>query len=145
MISTETAHIKELKQAIRRKYFQILWRINNQRSYIKKNITFDFKDDQEFENFALSSGFQVGYHTHRINNNLSYSATNIEFLSAEQHNIVTGRERRTLSDEQAVEMRVLYSRGNSTRKLAKQFKCCQSTAWQIVTNKSYKDLLPNTN
>lgn len=130
-----------LDREVRRKWHQIQWRVNNQRSYINRHITNDFDSYEQFRTHALSKGFQKGYHCHRPNRNRPYSIDNLEFIDAETHAIISAYEKRKLTDNQVRLIRNMYKSGEvSQRKLAKQFSVSQTCIQKIVTRKSYKNV-----
>ena len=130
----------EMRNYIRRKWDRLLWRINNATAYLRKGITCEFESFTDFYNFAMESGIRYGDHCHRKSASGPYSRDNLEFISAEDHYKISGREKRKLSDDDALTIRDMYEKKISTRKIARQFNVSQTLVWYIVSWNSYKDV-----
>jgi DNA invertase Pin-like site-specific DNA recombinase len=140
MIST--GEIDLIEKVIKRKWVQINWRTGNQKSYIRNGITNDFDSYSEFRDHAILQGIQQGYHSHRPDRTKSYSTDNLVFIPADEHRLITNKERRKLSDDDVRTIRSMaFSGAVSQRKIAKQFKVSQATVWKIVNYKSYKEII----
>tara|TARA_R100000008_G_C3467083_1_gene107079 strand:+ start:66 stop:488 length:423 start_codon:yes stop_codon:yes gene_type:complete len=135
-----TSEMEEVDKLIRRKWHQMQWRVNNQKSYIKKGIRILFVDYEDFKDYALSKDIQEGFHCHRPDRMKSYSRDNLEFISADAHRKITAREKRKLNDNDVRCIRDMALFRIPQRKIASQFNVSQATVWKIVNRLAYKDV-----
>ena len=70
---------------IKRKYYIINNRVNHHVSYIRNNITNEFKGMEEFTTHCLDNGFLPHLICHRPNRHQPYSTSNLEFITKEEH------------------------------------------------------------
>jgi hypothetical protein len=135
-----------MNRLIRRRWHGINWRCGNQKSYLRKNITNEFKDYEEFRTHAINCGIQLGYQTHRNCKNSGYSIENVTFVSPEVHLRLSSLEKRKLLPTDVLIVRSMHASGNSTHKIARQFKVSQTAIWRCVNYVSYRDVVdPETN
>ena len=116
MITTEIQD-KDFLALVRMKYNNINSRVRHRKSYIEKNIQNRFTFHQ-FLAFAHLNGLEHGKHCHRPNKYQDYCPENLVFITPEEHNRISGLERRKLSEDQIAEIKEL-SRNMSLRNIAK--------------------------
>ena len=129
-----------IERVIRRKWHQLEYRVNNQKSYIRKGIKNGFVDYEQFRQHAISKGIEAGYHAHRPQRDDSYGPDNLEFIPADEHYRITAEEKRKLSADDVKIIRNMASVGIPQRKIAQQFNVSQTLIWRIVNRLSYKDI-----
>jgi hypothetical protein len=121
---------KSFLELCRTKFNNINQRVRHRESYRAKNILNRFTFP-EFVAFAKSNGLEKGKHCHRPNRDGDYSADNLEFITAQEHHAITGRERRKLSDQQIEEV-IDKAKGTSLRKLGKQYGVSHVTIYRYI-------------
>ena len=136
-----TSEMEEVDKLIRRKWHQMQWRVNNQKSYIKKGIRILFIDYEDFKDYALSKDIKEGFHCHRPDRRKSYSRDNLEFISADAHRNITAREKRKLNDNDVKCTRDMALFRIPQRKIAAQFHVSQATVWKIINGLAYKEVI----
>lgn len=129
-----------LERVIRRKWHQLEYRVNNQRSYLRKGIKNGFRDYEEFRQHAIDNGIEVGYHAHRPLRDDSYGPENLDFIPADEHYKLTAAEKRKLSVDDVKIIRNMASVGIPQRKIATQFNVSQTLIWRILNGLSYRDV-----
>ena len=93
-----TENKEKIKEYRKNHPLQSVWHGIKQRCYNPKAINYKsyggrgikmslewFDSHKPFEEWALSNGWQQGYHTHRIDNDGDYEPGNVEFLNSEAH------------------------------------------------------------
>ena len=128
-----------LERMIKKKWNNLIYRVNNHASYVRKGIQNLFTYP-EFRQHAINQGIQEGYHAHRPKRDGHYSTDNLVFIPADEHRQITSFERRKLSDNDVRIIRNMSSLGVPQRKIAAQFNCSQSLIWRIAHGLSYKDV-----
>jgi hypothetical protein len=137
----QTEKMEEVEKLIKRKWSQMHYRVNNQKSYIKKGIRVDFDDFNDFRQYALSKDIKKGFHCHRPDRYKNYSRDNLEFISADAHRRITAKEKRKLSDNDVRCIRDMALFRVTQRKIAAQFHVSQATIWKILNGLAYADVL----
>ena len=132
--------VSDEDKEIRRRWWQIIWRTGNQDSYIRKGITNDFESYDQFRQHAHNNGYKLGFQCHRKDKDKPYNEENLEFLSVEDHRLITSKEKRKLSDEEVRIIRQKKDNGLSTWKIADQMNISQTLAWRVVNGRSYSDV-----
>ncbi len=112
------------------KFNNINQRVRHRESYLAKNIQNRFSFP-EFVAFAKSNGLEKGRHCHRPDRDGHYSEENLEFITAQEHHAITGRERRKLTDQQIEEVKD-KAKGMSLRKLAKEYGVSHVTIYRYL-------------
>ena len=133
--------VSDIDKELRRRWWGIQWRTTAKQSYVNKGITNQFVNFEQFKLHALTCDYKLGFCSHRKDRFSGYNQDNLVFVTPEEHKELTRHERRILSDTDVLAMREIYKNKKvSTRKLAEQFGCSQSLAWQVVTNNNYTDV-----
>ena len=127
----------QLMPYIKRKYYIITNRVTHHPSYVRKQITNEFKGMEEFTKHCLDNGFQPHLVCHRPNRNASYSTKNLVFISREEHLKISGIEKRKLNPMQVEEIERLSKSGKSTWKIASMYNVSQHTVWKLINKRSY--------
>lgn len=130
----------EVEKEILRRFHQIRWRINNQKSYRDRGIICEWKTLEEFRSWALDNGYFLGAVAHRPDRRGNYRPGNLEWISKDTHYKLSGQEKRVLSDDQVREIRQLGKEKISTRKIASEYGISQTLAWQVSTFRTYTDV-----
>ena len=125
---------------IKRKWVQINWRCNNQKSYIKKGITNNFPSLEDFAEHCMEQGLKEGLQSHRPDNNAPYSRENLTFITAEEHKAITRKERRKLNDQEVIEIQEALGRKEAQRSIAKRYQISQALVWRIKHGRAYGDV-----
>jgi len=121
---------KSFLELCRTKFNNINQRVRHRESYRAKNILNRFTFP-EFVAFAKSKGLEQGKHCHRPDRDGDYSADNLEFITAQEHHAITGRERRKLSDQQIEEV-LAKAKDTSLRKLGKEYGVSHVTIYRYI-------------
>ena len=132
--------VSNIDKELRRRWWAIYWRTTSQKSYVEKKIENRFSSFDDFQNHAKSTGYELGYVSHRLDKEGHYDPENLVFVSKEQHKLLTREERRILAPDQVRQIRILSTQGESTRKIAAQFRCSQTLIWKILNEQIYTDI-----
>ena len=107
--------VSNIDKELRRRWWAIYWRTSSQKSYVEKNIKNRFTSFDEFKTHAKSTGYELGFVSHRLDKEGHYDPENLVFVSKDHHKILTRDERRILNPDQVRQIRILSTQGESTR------------------------------
>lgn len=100
----------------------------------------EWKNDfKVFRDWAMTNGYKEGLQLDRRNNNGNYEPSNCRFVSHTVNN--QNRRDNKLNPIKVNEIRKLYNLGNTTPTvLAKMYSVSISTIWDVVSNKTWKNV-----
>lgn len=120
----------------------ILRKDNHNHTYIKKGITMcdEWRNDfNKFKEWALANGYDYSKSANeqtidRIDNDKGYSPDNCRFISRRENNQNESKKKGIicLTNQEQLEIKILYENGLSSRKLADKFKVSKTTIMNVI-------------